>query len=148
MLHEKVVDIKGIMEMLPHRYPFLLIDRIVKVVPGESVKAIKNVTINEAFFQGHFPDHPVMPGVLIIEAMAQAGIVLVGKTMPNVSGKPMYLMSVEKAHFRRIVEPGDQMEIEVTKTFGRHNAWKLKGEVKVDGLLVADANFSAIFPQK
>jgi 3-hydroxyacyl-[acyl-carrier-protein] dehydratase len=148
MAHEKLIDIKGIMEMLPHRYPFLLIDRIVKVVPGESVTAIKNVTFNEPFFQGHFPKQPVMPGVLIVEAMAQAGIVLVGKTVANVAGQAMYLMSIEKAHFRRMIEPGDQMEIEVVKIFGRHNAWKLKGEVKVDGLLVADASFSAIFPQK
>ena len=148
MAYEKVVDIKGIMEMLPHRYPFLLIDRIIEVVPDKLVRAVKNVTINEPFFEGHFPGHPVMPGVLIVEAMAQAGIVLVGKTIENIAGKPMYLMSIEKAHFRRIVEPGDQMEIEVTKTFGRHNAWKLKGEVKVDGILVADAFFSAIFPQK
>ena len=148
MSHEKVVDIKGIMEMLPHRYPFLLIDRIVEVIPGESVKAIKNVTINEPFFTGHFPGQPVMPGVLIVEAMAQAGIVLVGKTVPNVAGQAMYLMSIANANFRRIVEPGDTMVIEVIKTFGRHNAWKLKGEVKVDGILVADAHFSAIFPQK
>jgi 3-hydroxyacyl-[acyl-carrier-protein] dehydratase len=148
MLKEKLIDIKGIMEMLPHRYPFLLIDRIVEVIPGESVKAIKNVTINEPFFQGHFPGQPVMPGVLIVEAIAQAGIILFYKTIPNFNSKPIYLMSIEKANFRRIVEPGDRMEIEVVKIFGRHNAWKLKGEVKVDGLLVADANFSAILPQK
>ena len=133
--------------LLPHRYPFLLIDRIIDVKPGESATAIKNVTINEPFFQGHFPGHPVMPGVLIVEAMAQAGIILFAKTVET-AGKTMYLMSIEKAHFRRVVEPGDTMYIQVFKIFGRHNAWKLKGCAKVNDIVVADAEFSAILAQK
>lgn len=145
---ESVAGIKAIMEMLPHRYPFLLIDKIVEVVPSEYVVAIKNVTINEPFFSGHFPGHPVMPGVLIVEAMAQAGIALVAKTVHEMAGKTMYLMSIENAHFRRIVEPGDTMHLRVSKTFSRHNAWKLKGEARVNGVLVADAAFSAILAQK
>ncbi len=140
--------IKAIMELLPHRYPFLLIDRISEVVAGESATAIKNVTINEPFFQGHFPSHPVMPGVLIVEAMAQTGIVLVGHTVSEIAGRTMYLMSIEKAHFRRIVEPGDTMYIKVYKTFARHNAWKMKGEARVNDIVVADAEFSAIIAQK
>lgn len=140
--------IKTIMELLPHRYPFLLVDRIVEVIPGESATAIKNVTINEQFFQGHFPNNPVMPGVLIVEALAQTGIVLVGNTVSEMAGKTMYLMSIEKAHFRRIVEPGDTMYLKVYKTFARHNAWKLKGEARVNDIVVADAEFSAILAQK
>jgi 3-hydroxyacyl-[acyl-carrier-protein] dehydratase len=141
-------NIKGIMEMLPHRYPFLLIDKIIHVVPNESAIAIKNVTINEPFFQGHFPGHPVMPGVLIIEAMAQAGVALVTHSVEDIAGKIMYLISIEKAHFRRIVEPGDTMELHVFKTFARHNAWKMKGEARVNNMVVADAEFSAMLAQK
>ena len=144
MNYDNVSDIKEIMEMLPHRYPFLLIDKIIHIVPGETAIAIKNVTINEPFFQGHFPGHPVMPGVLIVEAMAQTGIVLVAKTFKEMVGKTMYLMSIEKAHFRKIVEPGDTMHLEVYKTFARRNAWKLKGEARVNDVIVADAEFSAI----
>jgi len=140
--------IRTIMEILPHRYPFLLIDKIVEVIPDSNATAIKNVTINEPFFQGHFPGHPVMPGVLIVEAMAQTGIVLVSNTVSEVAGRTMYLMSIEKAHFRRIVEPGDTMYITVSKVFSRHNAWKMKGEVRVNDILVADAEFSAIIGQK
>ncbi len=140
--------IKTIMELLPHRYPFLLVDKIIDVIPGESAIAIKNVTINEPFFQGHFPNHPVMPGVLIVEALAQTGVVLVGNTVSEMAGKTIYLMSIEKAHFRRIVEPGDTMYLKVYKTFARHNVWKLKGEARVNDIVVADAEFSAILAQK
>ncbi len=148
MANQNISDIKAIMEMLPHRYPFLLIDRIIHVTPGETAIAIKNVTINEPFFQGHFPGHPVMPGVLIVEALAQTGIALVSKTVEGMAGKTMYLMSIEKAHFRRIVEPGDTMHLQVFKTFSRHNAWKLRGEARVNNVVVADAEFSAILAQK
>jgi 3-hydroxyacyl-[acyl-carrier-protein] dehydratase len=141
------IKIQQIMKMLPHRYPFLLIDRMVEVIPGESATAIKNVTVNEQFFQGHFPDHPVMPGVLILEAMAQTGIVLVTNTIKEMEGKIMYLMSIEKAHFRKVVEPGDTMYLKVSKIVARHNAWKLKGEARVNDVLVADAEFSAILAQ-
>ena len=148
MNKDNTKDIKGIMEILPHRYPFLLIDKIIHIVPGETAIAIKNVTINEPFFQGHFPGHPVMPGVLIIEAMAQAGVALVTHTVEDIAGRIMYLMSIEKAHFRKVVEPGDTMEVHVFKTFSRHNAWKLKGEARVNNIVVADAEFSAILAQK
>lgn len=147
-MNDSTINIQSIMEMLPHRYPFLLIDKIIHVVPGETAIAIKNVTINEPFFAGHFPGHPVMPGVLIIEAMAQTGIALVAKTSSGMAGKTMYLMSIEKAHFRRIVEPGDTMHLQVFKTFARHNAWKLRGEARVNDIVVADAEFSAILAQK
>ena len=119
MNKDNTKDIKGIMEILPHRYPFLLIDKIIHIVPGETAIAIKNVTINEPFFQGHFPGHPVMPGVLIIEAMAQAGVALVTHTVEDIAGRIMYLMSIEKAHFRKVVEPGDTMELHVFKTFSK-----------------------------
>lgn len=144
---ENISDVKEVMQMLPHRYPFLLIDKIIHVTPGETAIALKNVTINEPFFQGHFPGNPVMPGVLIIEAMAQTGIALVAKSFDNMAGKTMYLMSIEKAHFRKTVEPGDTMHLQVFKVLARHNAWKLKGEARVNNVIVADAEFSAIIPQ-
>ena len=140
-----VIDIGRIKEMIPHRYPFLLIDRVVDVVPEESAVGIKNVTVNEPFFQGHFPSRPVMPGVLIIECMAQTSAVLVVESLGlEAEGKLVYFMSVDSARFRRPVEPGDSLRIHVTKKQKRGNVWKFKGEAKVDGTLVAEAVYAAM----
>lgn len=139
------IDIKGIMQAIPHRYPFLLIDRIVDVQLGEAAVGIKNVSVNENFFQGHFSGHPVMPGVLIVEAMAQTAAVLVVKTLgKEFEGKLVYFMTVENAKFRRPVVPGDQLYIHVDKERQRGNVWKFRSIAKVDGVSVAEAVFSAM----
>lgn len=140
-----VLDVGRIMEMIPHRYPFLMIDRVVDVVPDQTAVGIKNVTINEHFFQGHFPGHPVMPGVLLIEAMAQTAAVLVVHTLgPEAEGKLVYFMSIDNAKFRRPVVPGDQLRVRVTKERNRGPVWKLRGDVTVDDTAVADATFAAM----
>jgi 3-hydroxyacyl-[acyl-carrier-protein] dehydratase len=140
-----VVDIAGIMRAIPHRYPFLLIDRVVDMIKNVSAVGIKNVTINEGLFQGHFPGHPVMPGVLIIESMAQTAAVLVVETLgPDARGKVVYFMSVEGAKFRRPVVPGDQMHVHVVKQRNRGNVWKFEAVVRVDGTAVAEAVFAAM----
>ena len=138
-------DIAQIMNAIPHRYPMLLVDRVVDMVLGESCTGIKNVTINENFFQGHFPSMPVMPGVLIIECMAQTAAVLVVTTLgPEWQGKLVYFMSVEGAKFRKPVVPGDQMRVEVVKQRQRSNIWKFSAEAKVDGKVVAEATYTAM----
>ena len=138
-------DIAQVMQAIPHRYPFLLVDRVVDMVLGESCIGIKNVTINENFFQGHFPSMPVMPGVLIIESMAQTAAVLVVTTLgPAWQGKLVYFMTVDNAKFRKPVVPGDQMRVHVTKERQRGNIWKFTGEAKVDGKIVAEATYSAM----
>jgi 3-hydroxyacyl-[acyl-carrier-protein] dehydratase len=139
------IDVAGVMEMIPHRYPFLLVDRVIEIVPGRSAIGIKNVTINEAFFQGHFPRKPVMPGVLIVEAMAQTAAVLVVHSLgASAAGKLVYFISIENARFRKPVTPGDQLRIHVAKDRARGNVWKFKAEAKVDGRLVAGATYSAM----
>jgi 3-hydroxyacyl-[acyl-carrier-protein] dehydratase len=139
------IDIERIMQMIPHRYPFLMIDRVVAIVPDATAIGIKNVSINEPFFQGHFPQRPVMPGVLIIEAMAQTAAVLVVHTLGRASeGKLVYFMSVDSARFRRPVVPGDQLRIHVSKQRSRGNVWKFSGEAKVNGNLVAEATYAAM----
>jgi len=138
-------DIARIMRAIPHRYPFLLVDRMVDMVLGESAIGIKNVTINENFFQGHFPAHPVMPGVLIIEAMAQTAAVLVVETLgPSAQGKLVYFMSIENAKFRRPVGPGDQLRIHINKERARGNVWKFNAVARVDGVAVAEASYAAM----
>jgi 3-hydroxyacyl-[acyl-carrier-protein] dehydratase len=138
-------DIAQIMRAIPHRYPFLLVDRVVEVVKNASAIGIKNVTINENFFQGHFPEHPVMPGVLIIECMAQTAAVLVVETLgPDARGKLVYFMTVENAKFRKPVVPGDQMRVYVVKEKQRGNIWKFTAEAKVDGKVVAEATYAAM----
>ncbi len=141
---ELKIDIDEIMELIPHRYPFLLIDRMEKVVLGESATGIKNVTMNEPFFQGHFPGHPVMPGVLIVEAMAQTAAALVMKTEAQAKGSVVYFMSVDSARFRKPVRPGDQLRIDVSKQHRRGNVWKFKGEARADGVLMAEATYAAM----
>jgi len=139
------IEIERIMEMIPHRYPFLMVDRVVDLVVGESATGIKNVSINEPFFQGHFPSHPVMPGVLIVEAMAQtAGLVVVNSLGPEAEGKVVYFMSIDSARFRKPVTPGDTMHVHVAKRTSRGNVWKFTGQAKVDGTVVADAVYSAM----
>ncbi len=145
----EVLDIKGIMTAIPHRYPFLLIDRLVDIIRGESATGIKNVSINESFFEGHFPNHPVMPGVLIIECMAQTSAILVVKTLgPEAEGKVVYFMSIDGAKFRRPVVPGDQMRVEVSKKQRRGPVWKFQGVAKVDGAVVAEAVYSAMIMER
>ena len=138
------VDIHEIMEMIPHRYPFLLIDQVKDIVAGESAIGIKNVTINEPYFEGHFPGHPIMPGVLIIEAMAQTSAVLVVDTMGKKENRVVYFMTVDNARFRKPVFPGDRLELTITKQRNRGPVWKFKGLAHVDGNLKAEAIFSAM----
>ena len=139
------LDVERIMKMIPHRYPFLMIDRVVDAVPDVSAVGIKNVTINEPYFQGHFPQRPVMPGVLIIEAMAQTAAVLVVYTLgPDAEGKLVYFMTVDSARFRRPVTPGDTLHIHVRKERNRGPVWKFSAEAKVDGTLVAEATYAAM----
>jgi 3-hydroxyacyl-[acyl-carrier-protein] dehydratase len=141
----EVVDVARIMHAIPHRYPFLMIDRVVSVVRNHSAIGIKNVSVNESFFQGHFPNHPVMPGVLIIESMAQTAAVLVVETLgPEAAGKVVYFMSIEGAKFRRPVVPGDQLRIHVIKERRRGNVWKFHAVARVDGTSVAEATYAAM----
>ncbi len=140
-----MMEISDILEYLPHRYPMLLVDRVLECEPGKRILGIKNVSINEPYFAGHFPHHPVMPGVLIIESMAQTAAVLVVETLgPEAHGKVVYFMSIEGAKFRRPVVPGDQMRVHVTKERNRGNVWKFHGVARVDGITVAEATFAAL----
>lgn len=136
-------DIRTIMDILPHRYPFLLIDRVLEVVPGEKVRGIKNVSINEPFFQGHFPGHPIMPGVLVIEAMAQCGGVLMMSLLEQPETKLVYFSSIDKARFRKPVLPGDQVEFDLKMLKFRRNTCKMQGVARVNGEVVAEAELLA-----
>ena len=141
----EVLDIARIMHAIPHRYPMLLIDRVVDVVRDRSATGIKNVTVNENFFPGHFPGHPVMPGVLIIECMAQTAAVLVVETLGLASaGKVVYFMTIEGAKFRRPVVPGDQLRVHVKKVRNRGSVWKFSAVARVDGTSVAEATYAAM----
>jgi 3-hydroxyacyl-[acyl-carrier-protein] dehydratase len=139
------IDVNRIMQMIPHRYPLLLVDRILEFVPGERAVGLKNVTFNEPHFQGHFPGFPVMPGVLIVEAMAQTAACLVVETLgKEAEGKLVYFMTIDSARFRKPVVPGDSLHIHVTKQQNRRNVWKFQGEAKVGETLCAEATFSAM----
>ncbi len=139
------LDIEAIIQAIPHRYPFLMIDRVIDVIPDVSATGLKNVSINESYFQGHFPRRPVMPGVLIIESMAQTAAVLVVRTLgPKMAGKLVYFMSVNECRFRKPVFPGDQLLVNVKKKHQRKNVWKFQAEVDVDKEVVAQATYSAM----
>ena len=140
-----VLDVKKIFESIPHRFPFLLVDRIVEMEPGKRIVGIKNVTINENFFQGHFPNQPLMPGVLICEAMAQMGAALAhfSREDPN-DGRVLVLTGLDRAKFKRKVEPGDQLRIELTSLKRRGSFWKMWGVATVEGEVVAQAEISAM----
>ncbi len=141
----KFYDVMGIQRLIPHRYPFLMIDKVVNIVEGKSVVGIKNVTCNEPFFPGHFPNHPVMPGVLIIEAMAQTSAVFVMHTLgATAHGKVVYFMSVEGSKFRKPVVPGDVLELHCEAQRSRGTVWRFSGEAKVGGVRVAEAVYTAM----
>jgi 3-hydroxyacyl-[acyl-carrier-protein] dehydratase len=141
-----MVDIREILSILPHRYPFLLVDRVIELEPGVSAVGIKNVTINEPFFQGHFPGNPVMPGVLTVEAMAQVAGILAFKS--GVQGKSVYFMSIEKAKFRKPVLPGDQLKFSIQVTHKRGVVWKFSGTAHVGETLISEADFTAMVADK
>jgi 3-hydroxyacyl-[acyl-carrier-protein] dehydratase len=140
-----VADIKRILQMIPHRYPMLMVDRVIDMSLDYSAIGIKNVSINEPFFQGHFPSEPVMPGVLIVEAMAQTAAVLVMTSLAgDADGKLVYFMSIDGVRFRRPVVPGDRLELHVEKVQSRANVWKFAGKGIVDGKVAAEATFAAM----
>ena len=140
-----IIDLHNIQRMIPHRYPMLMIERVIDVVPGVRAIGIKNVSINEWFFQGHFPAEPLMPGVLIIEAMAQTAAVLVVATLgPEKEGRLVYFMSVNSAQFRKPVVPGDTLHLLVEKQRQRGSVWRFSGCAKVDNVIVAEATYTAM----
>lgn len=141
---QTTLDIERILTILPHRWPFVLVDRVTEVVPGERIRGHKCVAFNEPWFQGHFPSRPIMPGVLILEALAQIGGILAYASEPfDSSNSLMYFLGIDKAKFRRPVTPGDKLELEVSILHHRTNVWKLKGEASVDGTLCAHAELLA-----
>ncbi len=146
MSENKIYNVEEIMKMLPHRYPFLLVDRLEVEVPGEKGVGLKNVTMNEEFFQGHFPGNPVMPGVLQIEAMAQTAgaLVIAGKEGFEEKKVGVYFMSIDGVKFRKPVKPGDQLKMHVEKIKARRNVFVFKGESRVDGQVVSEAEFTAM----
>jgi 3-hydroxyacyl-[acyl-carrier-protein] dehydratase len=140
-----VMDVGAIEAILPHRYPFLLVDRVISLEPERKLVAVKGVTVNEPFFAGHFPGHPVMPGVLILEALAQAAAILAKSSMKDEPGdKVTYLMGIDGARFRRPVVPGDRLELHVEVTKHKGAVWKERGVAMVDGEVVAEAEFMAM----
>jgi len=145
MMEPREGDFRRILDILPHRYPFLLVDRIVEVVPGEKLLAYKNVSFNEPFFEGHFPENPVMPGVLTVEALAQASALLAYFTEPTDVGtsKVMYLAGIDNARFKRPVRPGDRLDLEATLIRRKGQVWKMAGKASVAGNLVAEAELTA-----
>ncbi|MCL2657395.1 MAG: 3-hydroxyacyl-ACP dehydratase FabZ [Betaproteobacteria bacterium] len=141
------MDIGEVMQYLPHRYPFLLIDRVLELTPGEKIKAIKNVTVNEPFFTGHFPHYPVMPGVLVIEAMAQAAAVLSYKTrdLKPDANTVAYFAGIDKVRFKRPVVPGDQLVFDVALVKNKGDLWKYQGTASIDGQIAAEADLMCFF---
>jgi 3-hydroxyacyl-[acyl-carrier-protein] dehydratase len=144
-----MIEIKEIMKILPHAYPFLLVDRILEMEPGKRVVGIKNVTCNEPFFPGHFPGRPIMPGVLIVESMAQTAGVLVFTSLPEEDRKkPVYFLGIDNVRFRKPVTPGDQLRLELEITRHRQSIWGFKGKALVDGKLVAEADLLAMIGEE
>ena len=148
-----LMDVMDIQKILPHRYPFLLVDRVTALAPGESITAYKNVSISEPVFEGHFPGHPIYPGVMILEGMAQAGGILAFKSMTDVSeeeiqNKVVYFMSIDKAKFRNPVRPGDKLEYKISVIKNKGAIWLLKGEAYVDGKLSSEAELKAMIVDK
>ena len=141
-----IIDSRKIMELIPHRYPFLMVDRIENYDGSEKITAIKNVSINEPFFQGHFPDIPIMPGVMIVEAMAQAAscLVVLGKSDGNSNGLSVLLTKIDKARFRRPIVPGDQLRMEIEKERSRGDLWQFYGQSFVDDKIACEASFAAM----
>ena len=144
---QSLLKIDEIMKRIPHRFPFLLVDKVIAVEENQSITTIKNVTIGEEFFQGHFPQHPIMPGVLILEAMAQSAAVLVNYK-GNIADKVVYFTTIEKGQFRRPVMPGDQLKMKIAVERSRGNLWKFTGDAYVDDERVANGSFSAIIVDK
>lgn len=147
-VRKTIIDIEEIIKLIPHRYPILLVDKIVELELNEYIIGQKNVTFNEPFFQGHFPDRPIMPGVLIIEAMAQTSAVLVVKTLGGTEDKLVYFMSIENAKFRKPVVPGDVLLLKLEKTKNRGNVWRFAATATVDGVKVAEAEITAMIVDK
>jgi 3-hydroxyacyl-[acyl-carrier-protein] dehydratase len=144
-----MIEIKEIMSILPHAYPFLLVDRIVEVEPGKRIVGLKNVTYNEPFFPGHFPGRPIMPGVLIVEAMAQtAGMLVCKSTAEESHKKPVFFLGMDNVRFRKPVIPGDQLRLEIEITKHRQSIWGFKGKALVDGKLVAEAELLAMLGEE
>jgi 3-hydroxyacyl-[acyl-carrier-protein] dehydratase len=143
-----MLDINDIMKILPHRYPFLLVDRIVELEEGKRIVGIKNVTMNEPFFPGHFPGHPVMPGVLIVEAMAQVAAICVYTASEDNRGKVTYFVGIDNTRFRKPVVPGDQLRLELEAIGCRRGIWTFSGNAYVDGKLVAESELKATFADK
>lgn len=138
------LDIDWLLKILSHRYPFFMIDRVLDLDPGKKIKALKNVTINEPYFQGHFPEKPIMPGVMVVESMAQAGAVLIHSSLNNPKKETFYLGGIDRARFRKPVRPGDQLIIDMEITRSRSRLYKVKGECLVCGEKVADGEFLAV----
>jgi 3-hydroxyacyl-[acyl-carrier-protein] dehydratase len=141
MTENKKLDIEAIMERLPHRFPFLMVDRVLSVEPGKSIVAIKNVSMNEAHFVGHFPRHPVMPGVLVLEALAQAAGVLAFESATDKDLWVLYLVGIDNARFKQVVRPGDQVILKVELVQHRRNLWRYEAHAEVDGKVVVEAEF-------
>ena len=148
LLNMIVLDSRAIQEILPHRYPFLLVDKIVEIVPRQKIVGIKQVTFNEHFFQGHFPDAPVMPGVLIIEALAQVGAILALREFADRKNKIPFFSGIDKARFRRPVVPGDTLFLEVTAIRIGSKVQKMRGEAKIDGQIAAEAEIMCIIGER
>ena len=142
------IDINEIMSIIPHRYPFLLVDRVTEIKLNESIVGIKNVTANEPQFTGHFPTRPVMPGVLIIEAMAQLSAVLVAKSMESTKDKEVFFMSIDESKFRKIVEPGDTLTMYASIIQNRGPVWKFRARAEVEGKVAAECMFTAMVKDK